>query len=78
MGETKDARALIEAVPTSSLASKLRTLMPAIGRRIGAGVHAQDIVGALNDSGAFGTEVKLTTLRTYLQRYRAAQRTPVQ
>ena len=36
MGETKDARALIEAVPTSSLASKLRTLMPAIGRRIGA------------------------------------------
>ena len=76
MGERKDARALIDAIPSPTLASRLRALMPAIERRLEMGVHLQAIVNVLNESGALGAELKLATLRTYLQRYRAAQRAP--
>ena len=78
MGESKDAEALIDAIPSPTLASRLRALMPAIERRLETGVHLQAIVNVLNESGTLGAEVKLATLRTYLQRYRAAQRAPAQ
>ena len=54
MGETDDLRAVIEAIPTRTLAAKLRPLMPAIELRLQSGVHLREIVDALNHSAALG------------------------
>ena len=74
MGTTDDLRAVIEAIPTRTLAAKLRPLMPAIELRLQSGVHLREIGDALNQSAALDTNVKLATLKNYLQRYRSRQR----
>jgi hypothetical protein len=74
VSKTDDLRAVIEAIPTRTLAAKLRPLMPAIELRLQAGVHLREIVDALNQSAALGAELKFATLKSYLQRHRARQR----
>jgi hypothetical protein len=70
VAETEDVRALIQSLPGRTLAAKLRDLMPDIDQRIKTGVRHQEIVDALNSHGGFDQDIKLTTLRSYLFRYR--------
>ncbi len=70
MAETEVLRTLIQSLPGRTLAAKLRELMPDINKRIKEGVRHQEIVDALNEHGGFDQEIKLTTLRSYLFRYR--------
>ena len=74
MADTEELTALIEAIPARTLAAKLRALMPVIERRIQAGVRHGEIVDVLNKSGALPNQLKLEALRSYLKRYRKAQR----
>jgi hypothetical protein len=66
--------ALIHGFPGRTLAAKLRRLLPQIEKRIEEGVRLPEIVDALNRSGALGAEVRLTTLKTYLRRFRRKRR----
>lgn len=72
--ERDELQRLIENIPGRTLAAKLRRLLPDIDERIKEGVRHQEIVDALNRHGGFGAEVKLATLRSYLFRYRKAER----
>lgn len=72
--EADELQRLVENIPGRTLAAKLRRLLPDIDRRIREGVQHQEIVDALNRHGGFGAEVKLSTLRSYLFRYRKAKR----
>jgi len=65
-----DVKTLIESMPETTLAAKLRALMPAIDQRIRDGVSYKDIVDALNLHGGLATPVKFQTFRSYLFRYR--------
>jgi len=65
-----DLETLIRSFPGRTLAAKLRRLMPEIEKRIEEGVRLSEIVDALNGSGSLGAEVRLTTLKTYLRRFR--------
>jgi hypothetical protein len=70
MEDPVELEALIEGVPQTTLAAKLRALMPGIDQRIKDGVRHQDIVDVLNLHGGLGTQLKLRTFRSYLFRYR--------
>jgi hypothetical protein len=76
MGEPGDLNAVIESIPGRSLAAKLRQLLPLIDERIKSGVRLQDIVEALNRHGGLNAEVKASTLRSYVCRYRKAMGAP--
>jgi hypothetical protein len=76
MGEPGDLNAVIESVPGRSLAAKLRQLLPLIDERIKSGVRLQDIVEALNRHGGLNAEVKASTLRSYVCRYRRTMSAP--
>jgi hypothetical protein len=69
-----DLEALIESVPQTTLAARLRALMPAIDRRVNDGVSHQAIVDALNLHASLPTELKLQTFRSYLFRFRRTTR----
>jgi hypothetical protein len=70
MGDPGDLSAVIEKVPGRTLLGKLRRLLPLIDERIKEGVSYQDIIEALNSHGGLNAEVKASTLRAYLCRYR--------
>ena len=70
MSVADELRELLEGLPARSLASKLAEVMPTIDQRIREGVAHEEIVRALNEHGNLGVELKLTTFRTYLARYR--------
>ncbi len=70
MGQAMELEALIAGVAQTTLAGKLRALMPVIDQRIKDGVSHQEIIDALNRHGGFATQVKLQTFRSYLFRYR--------
>ncbi|EJW5843903.1 hypothetical protein OCK05_004367 [Salmonella enterica subsp. enterica serovar Kentucky] len=61
----------IERMQPTTLAGKLRELMPEIDRQVRAGVQHDDIVETLN---ANGFDVNLNTFRSYLYRYRKKTR----
>ena len=70
MGEPGDLGAVIESIRSRTLAGKLRQLLPLIDERIKNGVSYQDIIEALRTHGGFKAELKASTLRSYLSRYR--------
>lgn len=77
MDETDALKERIERIQPTTLAAKLRDLMPEIDRQVRAGVQHDDIIETLN---ANGLDVNLNTFRSYLYRYRkkirAAERQP--
>ncbi len=75
MEQAVDLEALIGTIPETTLAARLRALMPIIDQRIKDGVSHQDVVDALNAHGGLATKVKLQTFRSYLFRYRKKART---
>ena len=74
MVQIMDLQALVTTAAQTTLAGKLRALMPAIDQRIKNGVSHKEIVNLLNRHGGLATEVKLKTFRSYLFRYRKKAR----
>ena len=73
----KDIEAALLAVEPVTKAAKIRQVMPVIEKQLKAGVRRQAILDVLK---AQGIEVSMDTLKSYLYRYRKAQRdnsTPV-
>lgn len=67
----KDIEAALLAVKPKTNAAKIRQVMPVIEKQLAAGVTREAILEVLK---AQGIEVSLDTLKSYLYRYRKAQR----
>jgi len=67
----KDIEAALMAVEPVTKAAKIRQVMPVIEKQLKAGVGRQAILDVLK---AQGIEVSMDTLKSYLYRYRKAQR----
>ncbi|MEZ2726774.1 hypothetical protein ACBQ21_22670 [Pseudomonas putida] len=67
----KDIEAALMAVEPVTKAAKIRQVMPVIEKQLKAGVRRQAILDVLK---AQGIEVSMDTLKSYLYRYRKAQR----
>ena len=67
----KDLTNALMAVGPESKAAKIRQVMPLIEQQISAGVRLQVILDVLIQQGV---ELSMPTLKSYLQRYRKAQR----
>lgn len=64
---TDDLKARIDALSGSTVAAKLRAVMPDIDRKVRDGVRHEEIIEALE---AAGVSVNLNTFRSNLYRYR--------
>ncbi|MDD2859566.1 MAG: hypothetical protein PHT60_15490 [Acidiphilium sp.] len=64
---TDDLKARIDSLSGSTVAAKLRAVMPDIDRKVRDGVRHEEIIEALE---AAGLSVNLNTFRSYLYRYR--------
>jgi hypothetical protein len=69
--DTDRLRASISKLEGSTVAAKLRQVMPEIDRKVHDGVRHEDIVATLN---AEGIDISLETFRKNLYRYRAKLR----
>ena len=67
----KDIEKALMAVETVTKAAKIRKVMPVIEKQLRAGVRRQAILDVLKEQGI---EVSMDTLKSYLYRYRKAQR----
>jgi len=67
----KDIEKALMAVEPVTKAAKIRKVMPVIEKQLRAGVRRQAILDVLKEQGI---EVSMDTLKSYLYRYRKAQR----
>lgn len=67
----KDLTNALMAVGPESKAAKIRQVMPLIEQQLSAGVRRQVILDVLKEQGI---ELSMETLKSYLYRYRKAQR----
>lgn len=67
----KDLANALMAVEPETKAAKIRQVMPLIEKQLSAGVRRQVILDVLKEQGI---EVSMETLKSYLYRYRKAQR----
>lgn len=67
----KDIEKALMAVEPVTKAAKIRQVMPVIEKQLRAGVRRQAILDVLKEQGI---EVSMDTLKSYLYRYRKAQR----
>lgn len=67
----KDLTNALMAVGPESKAAKIRQVMPLIEQQLSAGVSRQMILDVLKEQGI---ELSMETLKSYLYRYRKAQR----